>query len=231
MAGGAPARVKKAAAEPPAVPADRLQSRGEELANSATHGAGLVASIVALPVLVLAAMDGDAWLVAAASVYGASLVLLYGTSVLYHAVSSARAKAIIRRCDHAAIYVLIAGSYSPFLVGPLRGAWGWSLLGVIWGLALIGVFYKAIFGIRLQHLSTTLYVAMGWLMVVALPALVRAVPARGIAWLFAGGLLYTGGVVFYVFDRRVRFGHAIWHLFVLGGSAAHFWAVLRYALS
>ena len=209
---------------------ERAQSQGEELANSLTHGVGLVLSLIAVPVLVLAAQGGGAWRIAAASVYGTSLVLVYGTSMAYHAVRSARAKAFIRRCDHAAIYLLIAGSYTPFLLGPLRGAWGWSLLGVIWGLALMGIAFKAFIGIRLQHASTIFYVLMGWLMVVAIVPLLRAVPPRGVVWLVVGGLLYTGGVVFYVFDRRFRFAHAIWHLFVLGGSAAHFWAVLRYAM-
>jgi len=210
---------------------DRSQSPGEEFANSLTHGLGLLASIAAIPVLVSAAGGGGAWLVAAASVYGASLVLLYTTSVLYHALTGVRAKAVVRRCDHAAIYLLIAGTYSPFLLGPLRGPWGWSLLGVVWACAVVGVCCKAIFGIRLQHLSTTLYVVMGWLMVIAIVPLRRAVPSAGVAWIVVGGLLYTGGVAFYVLDRRFRFAHAVWHLFVLGGSAAHFWAVLRYAIA
>ena len=210
---------------------DRPQSFAEELANSLTHGIGLLFSLAALPVLVLAAAGGgDAWHVVAASVYGASLVLLYSTSTLYHALASPRAKAVLRRMDHAAIYLLIAGTYTPFLFGPLRGAWGWSLAGVVWGLALVGVLFKSVFGIRLPHLSTTLYLAMGWLVVVAIVPMLRTVPPRGIAWLVVGGLLYTGGVVFFVLDRRLRFAHAIWHLFVLGGSAAHFAAVLRYAM-
>jgi hemolysin III len=210
---------------------DRSQSPAEEFANSLTHGLGLLASIAALPVLVAtASRKGGAWLVAAASVYGTSLVVLYTTSVLYHALTDARAKAIIRRCDHAAIYLLIAGTYSPFLLGPLRGPWGWSLLGVVWTCAVIGILFKAVFGIRMQHLSTTLYVLMGWLMAIAVVPLRRTVPLAGLAWLVAGGLFYTGGVLFYVLDRRMRFAHALWHLFVLAGSAAHFWAVLRYAI-
>ena len=209
---------------------ERSQSPAEEFANSLTHGIGLLGSIAALPVLVATARGGGGWLVAAASVYGASLVVLYTTSVLYHALTGARAKAVIRRCDHAAIYLLIAGTYSPFLLGPLRGPWGWSLLGVVWACAVTGILFKAIFGIRMQHLSTALYVVMGWLMAIAIVPLQRAVPGRGIAWLVIGGVLYTGGVLFYVLDRRFRFAHAVWHLFVLGGSAAHFWAVLRYAI-
>ena len=209
---------------------DRSQSPAEELANSVTHGVGLLGSIAVLPVLVVTASAGGAWLVAAASVYGMSLVFVYTTSLLYHALTGVHAKAVLRRCDHAAIYLLIAGTYSPFLLGPLRGAWGWSLLGVIWTCAVVGVCCKAIFGIRLQHLSTVLYVVMGWLMVIAIVPLKRAMPGAGIAWLVAGGVLYTGGVAFYVLDRRFRFAHAVWHLFVLAGSGAHLWAVLRYAL-
>ena len=211
---------------------DRAQSPAEEFVNSLTHGLGLLASIAALPVLVATASrnSGGAWLVAAASVYGASLVALYTTSVLYHALTGARAKAVIRRCDHAAIYLLIAGTYSPFLLGPLRGPWGWSLLGVVSTCAVVGVLFKAVFGIRMQHLSTALYVVMGWLMIIAIVPLQRALPGRGIAWLVIGGLFYTGGVLFYVLDRRLRYAHATWHVFVLAGSAAHFWAVLRYAI-
>lgn len=188
-------------------------------------------SLIALPVLVIAtATRGDGWRVAAASVYGASLVLLYATSTLYHALPGAQLKALLRRCDHAAIYLLIAGTYTPFLLGPLRGAWGWSLLAVIWTLAAVGVALKSVFGVRLPALSTNLYVAMGWLVVVAAVPLVRALPWQALGWLLAGGLLYTGGVAFYVLDQRMRYAHAIWHLFVLGGSVAHFCAVFGYTL-
>lgn len=209
----------------------RPQTRAEEVANSITHGVGLLLSLAALPILIVVATGGgDPWRIVAASVYGGSLVLLYTTSTLYHALSGARVKALLRRCDHMAIYLLIAGSYTPFLLGPLRGAWGWSLFGVIWALALTGVGFKAVCGIRLPHLSTVLYVAMGWLVVIAAVPLVRSLPGPGLAWLVTGGALYTGGVVFYVLDRRVRFAHAIWHIFVLAGSAAHFWAVLGYIM-
>ena len=210
---------------------DRPQSLAEEIVNSLTHGVGALLSVAMLPVLVVAAVrGGDPWRIAAASVYGATLVLLYTTSTLYHAMPGARAKAVLRRCDHAAIYLLIAGTYTPFVLGPLRGAWGWSLFGVIWALAVIGVLYKAVFGVRVPRLSTVLYVAMGWLVIVAVVPLTRELPGSALAWLFGGGLLYTGGVVFYTRDQRIRFGHAVWHLFVLGGSAAHCWAVLSYAV-
>jgi len=210
---------------------DRPQSLAEEIVNSLTHGVGLVLSVVMLPVLVIAAVrGGDPWRIAAASVYGATLVLLYTTSTLYHAIPSARAKAVLRRCDHAAIYLLIAGTYTPFVLGPLRGTWGWSLFGVIWTIAVSGVVFKAVFGIRLQRLSTALYVVMGWLVVVAAVPLARQLPEWGLVWLLLGGLLYTGGVVFYARDDHIRFGHAVWHLFVLAGSAAHCWAVFAYAV-
>lgn len=209
----------------------RPQSLAEEIANSATHGVGLLLSLAALPImLIMAIAGGDPWRIAAAGIYGGSLVLLYATSTCYHALPGAQIKAKLRRCDHAAIYLLIAGSYTPFLVGPLRGPWGWSLFGVIWGIAFIGVLFKAVYGIRLPHLSTGLYLAMGWLVVVAAVPLVHHVPGAGLGWLLAGGLFYTGGVVFYVLDSRMRFAHAVWHLFVLAGSAAHFWAVINYTL-
>jgi hemolysin III len=210
---------------------DRPQSLAEEIANSATHGLGALLSLAAIPLLVVvAASGGDAWQIAGAAIFGATLLMLYTTSTLYHALSSARAKALLRRCDHAAIYLLIAGTYTPFLVGPLRGTWGWSLLVVIWTLALVGVLFKTVFGIRRPHLSTALYLAMGWLIVVAAVPLVRSVPGTGIVWLLVGGLCYTGGVVFYVLDQRIRYAHAVWHLFVLAGSAVHFWAVYAYTL-
>ncbi len=211
---------------------DRPQSVAEEIANSATHGVGALLSLLAVPLLVVVAATGgaDGWRIAGAAIFGTSLLMLYTTSTLYHALRGARVKARLRRCDHAAIYLLIAGTYTPFLVGPLRGAWGWSLLAVIWSLALAGVLFKTVVGIRMPHLSTALYLAMGWLIVVAIVPLMHNVPGAGLAWLLAGGLCYTGGVVFYVLDSRIRYAHAVWHLFVLAGSAAHAWAVFAYTL-
>lgn len=219
-------------------PVRTRQSRGEELANSVTHGLGLLLSVVALPVLiVVAAGSGDAWRVGAAVVYGTTLVLLYGASTIYHAalarfhaVPRARVEAALQRLDHSAIYLLIAGTYTPFVLVPLRGPWGWSLFGVVWALAAVGVVLKTLYGARLRTLSTVVYVLMGWMIVVALDPLTTHVPPVGLRWLLAGGLLYTGGVLFYVWDGRVRYAHALWHLCVLGGSATHFCAVLWYAL-
>ena len=212
-------------------PPSRVQSRSEELANSLTHGLGLLLSVAAVPLLLLSARgSGDGWRTAAVAVYGTTLVLLYGASTLYHAIPGARAKEILQRIDHAAIYLLIAGTYTPFVLVPLRGVWGWSLFGVVWGLAVVGVTLKAMFGARLRALSTAVYLLMGWLIVVAVGPLTTHVHRSGLLWLLAGGLLYTGGVVFYAWDGRLRYGHALWHLFVLGGSATHFCAVLWYAV-
>ena len=205
-------------------------SASDELANSLTHGVGLLLSLVGAPVLVVsAATTGDRWRVVAASIYAATLVLLYGASTLYHSVRSARLKDLCQRIDHSAIYLLIAGTYTPFTLISLRGAWGWSIFGVVWGLAILGVILKSSFGARLPALSTWLYLAMGWLIVIALRPLATHVEPAGLRWMALGGAFYTGGVVFYVWER-VRYSHAIWHLFVLGGSAAHFAAVLWYAL-
>jgi hemolysin III len=211
---------------------DRPQSPGEEIANAVTHGAGLAASLAALPALVLAAAgQRDPWQIVGGAVFGATLVLLYLASTLYHALPSPRAKAVLRVLDHSAIYLLIAGTYTPFTLGALRGPWGWALLGTIWGLALLGVMAKCTVGFRFPRLSTLLYVAMGWLVLVAVHPLVTRVTPEGLAWLVAGGVCYTGGVAFFATDGRLRYGHAIWHLFVLAGSVCHFWAVLRHAAS
>lgn len=209
---------------------DRPQSAGEEIANAVTHGTGLVGSLAALPVLVLgAAGQRDPWQLVGGAVFGVTLVLLYLASTLYHAIPTPRAKATLRVLDHSAIYLLIAGTYTPFTLGALRGPWGWSLLGVIWALALAGVVAKFTLGFRFPRLSTVLYVGMGWLVVVAIHPLVSNVSPAGLGWLVAGGACYTGGVAFFATDARVRYGHAVWHLFVLAGSACHFWAVLRHA--
>ncbi len=211
-------------------PTLRNQSRGEEIANSVTHGAGLIASIAALPVLVLTALGRrDPWQLVGGAIFGATLVLLYLSSTLYHAMPVCRAKHVLRRVDHSAIYLLIAGTYTPFTLGALRGPWGWALLGTIWGLALFGIVAKWTLGFRFPRLSTLLYLAMGWLIVIGLQPLVAGVAPAGIAWLVAGGLCYTGGVVFYAMDGRIRYGHALWHLFVIAGSVCHFIAVLRHS--
>ncbi|HKP76284.1 MAG TPA: hemolysin III family protein [Longimicrobiaceae bacterium] len=198
----------------------------DELANVLTHGAGAAASLAGAVVLVtLAALGGDAWKVAGSAVFGTTLVLLYTASTLYHAARSPVARARLKVLDHCAIYLLIAGSYTPFTLIGLRGGWGWSLFGVIWGLAVAGTVFKLFFTGRFPRLSTTIYLAMGWLVLVAAVPMVQRLPTATLAWLVAGGVTYTVGTVFY-HSRRILHAHAIWHLFVLGGSACHFAAVL-----
>ena len=203
---------------------------GEEIANAITHGAGLLASLVALPVLIWSsAQSHDGSRIAGAAIFGVTLCLLYTASTFYHAFPLGRAKRVFRVLDHGAIYLLIAGTYTPFALGALRGPWGWSLLVVAWALAVAGVLLKATIGFRYEKLSTAIYVGMGWMAIVAIKPLLEHVPRVGLAWLVAGGLCYTGGVVFYATDRKLSYGHAIWHLFVAAGSVCHFFAVLGYS--
>jgi len=210
--------------------APKRSTLGEEIANSVTHGAGLVASIVGLVVLVAAAARrGDAWIITSCAIYASTLVLLYAASTLYHSLAATRARHVFQIIDHSAIYLLIAGSYTPFALVNLRGPWGWSLLVIVWVLAAAGVTAKAVFGPRWPMVSTVLYIAMGWTAVVAIKPMLLHVAPAGIAWLVAGGLAYTGGVVFFALDR-MRYNHALWHLFVLGGSVCHFVAVLFYVV-
>ena len=179
--------------------------------------------------IVAASRDGDRWRVMSAVVFGISLILLYAASTFYHALPGPRAKRVFRIIDHSAIYVLIAGTYTPFLLGPLRGGWGWSLFAVIWALAIAGIVMKATLGIRWERLSTVIYLLMGWIGAIAIKPLLERVSPTGLLWLLAGGLAYTGGVVFFMLDQRVRYAHSIWHLFVATGSVCHVVAVLRYA--
>lgn len=205
-------------------------SRGETIANSLTHCVGLAASLVGFPVIVVAAAArNDPWQVLGATVFGVSLVLLYAASTVYHSFPRSPATRMLRVIDHSAIYVLIAGSYTPFALGALRGVWGWSLLAVIWALAATGIAVKSFRGFGWRWLDTALYLAMGWLAIVAVRPLIAGVGRPGVAWLLAGGLCYSAGVVFYSLDRKVRYGHAVWHVFVLAGSTCHFFAVLWYA--
>ncbi len=198
----------------------------EELANSLTHGAGLTMSIAGFVVLVvLAAMRGSAWRIVSCAVYGSTLICLYTASTLYHSIRSRRLKRVLKICDHSAIYLLIAGTYTPFLLVNLRGSWGWSLLAVIWGLAMAGILFKVWFVEHFSVLSTVVYVLMGWLALVAVKPMLLSIPHSGLLWLLAGGVLYTVGVVFYAW-KKVPYNHAIWHGFVLAGSACHYFAVL-----
>lgn len=208
----------------------RLRLSFEELANAVTHGIGLVLSIAGFIVLlVLAILHGGAWHILSCSIYGATLICLYTASTLYHAVVSPRLKRAMKIFDHSAIYLLIAGTYTPFLLVNLRGAWGWSLFGVIWGLALAGILFKLWFVERFGFASTAVYIAMGWLVVIAARPVVTHVPAAALVWLLAGGLAYTAGVIFYS-SKRIPYSHAVWHLFVLAGSTCHYFAVVRSVL-
>jgi len=206
-------------------------TRGEEIANSLTHGLGLGLSVAGLSVLVtFASLWGDSWRVTGCAIFGVSLVLLYGASTFYHALRAPRAKHWLRVLDHAAIFVLIAGTYTPFLLANLRGPWGWSLFGVVWALAVVGMILKLFLTGRFPLFSTLIYLLMGWLILVAFKPLVEAVPLGSLAMLVAGGLAYSAGTVFYLW-HRLPYHHAIWHLFVLAGSACHFFAVLGVIVS
>ncbi len=210
---------------------ERAQTAGEEIANSVSHGIGALGALVATPILIVAAVrsgDGAAGVVGA-SIFGASMLLLYLTSTLYHALARNQAKRIFQVLDHSAIFLLIAGTYTPFTLGVLRGPWGWTLFGIVWGLALIGVLLKVFGSMRYPKLSTGVYLAMGWLAIIAVKPMLTHIPAVGLYWLVAGGLFYTFGVVFYSLDDRVKYCHFIWHLFVVAGTTCHFFAVLGYA--
>ena len=207
------------------LPADR-GFLSTELANTATHGVGLGLSIAGLAILVvLASKNGTAWHVVACSIYGATLVILYLASTLYHSVHSPGARRWLRVFDHAAIYLLIAGTYTPFTLVTLRGPWGWSLFGVVWGLAGLGVLFKLFFVGKMRILSIAVYLGMGWLALIAIKPLLTSLTAAGVVLLFGGGLAYTAGVVFYAW-KRIPHHHAIWHLFVMLGSLCHFFAVM-----
>ena len=204
--------------------------RREEVASSVIHGIGAALAVAALALLVtFSALIGDPWRVVSFSIYGATLVILYTASTLFHGFRRPALKRLFRIFDHAAIYLLIAGSYTPFLLVSIRGPLGWTLFGVTWGFAVLGVLQATLFLDRLKLLSLIAYLGMGWLIVAALRPLLAALPLAGVIWLALGGVCYTLGVVFYV-SRRIPYNHAIWHLFVLVGSISHFFAMLLYVL-
>jgi len=208
----------------------RDQTLGEEIANAVSHGAGTLLAIAAVPVLVVNAVANGrpAVEIFAVTVFGVSMFVLYLASTLYHALPQGTAKRVFRVLDHSAIYLLIAGSYTPFALGVFMDSWGWTMFGVIWSLAGAGVLLKS-FGTVHPIVSAAIYVGMGWLAVVAVDPLLAELPRAGLAWIVAGGLAYTLGVVFFALDAKVRYAHFTWHLFVLAGSACHFVAVLGYA--
>ena len=217
---------------------ERPQSLGEEIANAISHGTGALLAVAAIPVLVVnAVMSGSpAVEVFSVSVFGATMLVLYLASTLYHALPAGpaegrrgRAKRVFWVLDHSAIYLLIAGTYTPFALGVFKDTWGWAMFSVVWALALTGVLLKCLAALRHPLLSTGLYVGMGWLVLFAAEPLLADLPRAGLYWLVAGGLAYTLGVVFFALDSRVRYAHFAWHLFVLAGTACHFVAVLNYA--
>jgi hemolysin III len=202
----------------------------EETVNALTHGLGALLGLGGLVVLVvMASLHGDAWHIVSCSIYGFTLVLLFSSSTLYHSFRSQRLKHIFRIIDHASIYLLIAGTYTPFVLVNLRGRWGWSLFGVIWGLALAGIVFQIFFVSRFRLVQTMIYLAMGWLVVIAIKPLFMHVSRLGLLWLLFGGLCYTVGAVFYLW-KKLPYHHAVWHLFVLGGSVCHYFAILFYVL-
>ncbi|GAB3540468.1 hemolysin III family protein [Noviherbaspirillum agri] len=202
---------------------------GEKL-NAWTHLVGAVLALVGtVLIIVMASLDGDPWKVVSVSIYGATLIILYSASTLYHSVKG-RAKTLLRKFDHHSIYLLIAGSYTPFCLVSLRGTWGWSLFGTVWGLALLGMLQELRPRNGARILSMLIYVVMGWAALAALVPLKAALGATGFAWVAAGGLVYTLGIVFYALDVRLRHAHGIWHLFVIAGSAVHYFAILFYVL-
>ena len=209
---------------------ERAQSIGEEIANSVSHGVGLLCGVFGAPVLIVAATrHGGAVNVVGACVFAATVLLLYFASTLYHAVPHPRAKRLLKKLDHGAIYLLIAGTYTPFTLGVLGGPWGWTLFGLVWTLAIVGVALKAFDRISHPVWSTALYLVMGWLALIAAKPMLANVATPGLVLLAAGGLCYTLGVAFFALDSRLRYGHFVWHLFVIAGTTCHFFAVLFYA--
>jgi hemolysin III len=203
--------------------------RGEEVANSISHGVGFAAAIAAIPILVVSASrHGTTANIVGGAIFGSTMALLYLSSTLYHAVSPGRAKQVLRRLDHGAIFLLIAGTYTPFTLGVLGGPWGWSLFGVVWGIAVLGVLVKLIGGPRYPRISSFMYVAMGWMVLIAIKPLTENLAGWGLGLLILGGVAYTGGVFFYL-AKKIPYAHFIWHLFVLAGTTFHFFAVLFYA--
>lgn len=213
---------KKLMTEKPSKPSYTL---GEEIANSITHGIGTAVSIAGLVILIVFAVSyGTAWHVVSFSVFGSALIILYLSSTLYHSIPKPGAKNVLKRIDHSAIFFLIAGTYTPFLLVSLRGPWGWSLFGVVWGLAIAGIVFKSIFVYRYNKMAIAVYIMMGWLILIASKEMLTHVQLSGILLLAIGGICYTAGVIFYVW-RKLPQHHAIWHLFVLAGSTCHYFSV------
>jgi hemolysin III len=208
---------------------ERPQSLGEEIANSVSHGIGVILAVTAAPILVYSSIKaGGTAQIVGAVVFSVTLILLYTASTLYHSLPRNKAKKVFHILDHNAIFLLIAGTYTPFTLGVLRGTWGWTLFGLVWGLAVVGIVLKSVGGIRYRKFSTAVYLIMGWLIIVAAKPLWQNMPSNGLFWLLAGGVVYTTGVGFYA-ANKIRYTHFIWHVFVIMGTICHFIAVLNYA--
>lgn len=208
----------------------REQTLGEEIANSVSHGIGVLAAITITPFLIIKAIPLGAASVTGVSIFGATMIMLYLASTLYHAFPQSKVKRVFRIFDHSAIFLLIAGTYTPFTLGVFPGAWGWSLFGIIWGLAASGVVLKSVRNVGTGRISIALYLSMGWLALLAAKPLTDHLPGWGLFWLLAGGLMYSFGVIFFVYDHRIKYGHFFWHLFVLAGTGCHVISVFGYTL-
>jgi hemolysin III len=208
----------------------RHQTLGEEIANSISHGIGVLAAIAVTPFLIMKAIPLGAAAIAGVTIFGVTMIVLYLASTLYHAFPHSKTKLVFRVFDHSAIFLLIAGTYTPFTLSVLPGAWGWTLLGIVWTIAIAGIILKSVRNVGTSKLSIALYLGMGWLAVLAAKPLYEALPSWGLFWLLLGGVMYSAGVIFFAYDHRVRYNHFIWHLFVLAGTSCHVVAVLGYAL-
>lgn len=208
----------------------KFYTKGEEIANAVTHGIGAGLSVAALVLLIVFAENrGDKWYVLSYTIYGVSLLLLYLGSTLYHSIANVKAKKLFRIFDHASIYILIAGTYTPFTLTVLRPTVGWIIFSIVWILAVAGIIMKVLFIGKFNVLSTIIYIGMGWIIIFAMKYLMALLPVNGIILLFAGGIIYTAGAVLYLFDK-VPYNHAVWHVFVMGGSLCHFFCILLYLL-
>jgi len=208
-----------------------VYSRGETIANVATHVLGVVLSIAGLTILAYSTVTkGDIWHIVSTAIYGSTLLLLYLSSTVYHSFRSPAWRHLGKILDQSAIYLLIAGTYTPFTLVTLRGPWGWSLFGIVWGLAILGLFIEARWVYRPEILSTGIYLFMGWIIIFAIKPISAKLPEGGMYWLVAGGVFYSLGTIFFLIDKKIRYMHAVWHLFVLGGSACHFFAVVLYVV-
>lgn len=214
----------------PWIKPDKLQTKAEEIGNASTHALGVLLSLVAITLLItFSASQQDSFKLISGVVFGCTLILMYICSTIYHSMQNPKLKHYFRIADHASIYLLIAGSYTPFMLVTLRGPWGWTMFGVIWSLALLGVIFKLFFVHRFEVLSTVIYLLMGWMSLIVIKPIYQLLPAGGLECIVAGGLCYTVGVIFYAWER-LKYSHVLWHLFVLAGSIFHFFAVLFYVV-